>query len=212
MAFQTHSHRTQRKPSCSAKHHADRNGGPLPEGKNHRDSEPRPSNKNTSAPHARQHSRRRPDLHHSQLGRSSAAPLDALGRKPPPPTAAAPLHLHAPEPAVGAPSKLHATPARTRCRPCTAQIRPVAPPRAPRADARNNGSIIFPVQNTTGLLGAAPHTEQKTQSTVYFDANISGTSRYNLQHVLQVGSFCFEVPPIEPKKDLVTPNFRTPPR
>ena len=78
-------------------------------------------------------------------------------------------------------------------------------------DARNNGSIIFPVQNTTGLLGAAPHTEQKTQSIVYFDANISGTSRYNLQHVLQVGSFCFEVPPIEPKKDLVTPNFRTPP-
>ena len=78
-------------------------------------------------------------------------------------------------------------------------------------DARNNDFIIFPVQNITGLLGAAPHTEQKTQSTVYFDANISGTSRYNLQHVLQVGSFCFEVPPIEPKKDLVTPNFRTPP-
>nr|XP_020182592.1 WAS/WASL-interacting protein family member 2 [Aegilops tauschii subsp. strangulata] len=132
MAFRTHSHRTQRKPLCSAKHHADRNGGVLPEAKNHRGSEPRPSNRNTNAPHARQHSRRRPDLHHSQLGRSSAAPLDALGRKPPPPTAAAPLHLHAPEPAAGTSAELHAAPARTRCRPCTAQIGPAAPPRAPR--------------------------------------------------------------------------------
>ena len=36
--------------------------------------------------------------------------------------------------------------------------------------------------------------------------------RYNIWHVLQIGSFFIEVPPIEPKKAMVNPNFRTPPR
>lgn len=75
-----------------------------------------------------------------------------------------------------------------------------------------NVGIIFPVQSTTCLFDAAPSAEQKTCSTIYIGPSVLDASRYNLRHVLQIGSFCVEVPPIEPKKAMVKPNFRTPPR
>mgnify|MGYP005813449115 CR=1 FL=1 len=79
-------------------------------------------------------------------------------------------------------------------------------------DLRNNVSIIFPVRNTTVLLGAAPPAEQKTCLTRYSDESILEHSRYDPPNVLQIGSFTFEIPPVEPMKDTVNPNFRTPPR
>ena len=79
-------------------------------------------------------------------------------------------------------------------------------------DVRNNGFIVFSVQSTVGLLGATPCTEQKTRLTRYSDASILEHSRYDLPNVLQIGSFNFEIPPVEPEKDTVRPNFKTPPR
>ena len=68
--------------------------------------------------------------------------------------------------------------------------------------------------NTTGLLGGSPTVEtveQKTSTNICFDANTRECSRYNLPTMLQLGSFCFEISPIQPEKDTVKPNFRTPP-
>ena len=39
---------------------------------------------------------------------------------------------------------------------------------------------------------------------------MASSARDNLRNVLQIGSFSFEVPPTEPKKDEVKPTFRTP--
>ena len=63
-----------------------------------------------------------------------------------------------------------------------------------------------------GLLGATPSVEQKTSTTICFDASIPEASDSNLPAVLQLGSFFFEVSSMEPKKDTVKPNFRTPPK
>ena len=66
------------------------------------------------------------------------------------------------------------------------------------------------MQNTAGLLGAASRAKQKTRLTRYSDESILEHSRYDPPNVLQIGSFNFEIPPVEPKKDTVKPNFRTP--
>ena len=66
--------------------------------------------------------------------------------------------------------------------------------------------------NAVGLLGATPSVEQKTSTTICFDASIPEASHYNFLTMLRLGSFRFEVSPMEPKKDTVKPNFRTPPK
>lgn len=71
------------------------------------------------------------------------------------------------------------------------------------SDVRTNG---------VGLLGATPSVEQKTSTAICFDTSIPETSHSKLSTVLRLGSFCFEVSPMEPKKDAVKPNFRTPPK
>ena len=40
---------------------------------------------------------------------------------------------------------------------------------------------------------------------------MTASAKDNLQNMLQLGSFSFEVPSIKPKKDAVKPNFRMPP-
>ena len=68
--------------------------------------------------------------------------------------------------------------------------------------------------NIIGILGGSPTVEtveQKTSTAICFDASIRESSRYNLPTMLQLGSFCFDVSPDEPEKDIVKPNFRTPP-
>lgn len=68
--------------------------------------------------------------------------------------------------------------------------------------------------NAKGLLGCSrtvETVEQKTSIAICFDANTRECLCYNLPTMLQLGSFCFEVSPIQPEKDTVKPNFRTPP-
>ena len=61
-------------------------------------------------------------------------------------------------------------------------------------DVPINAAIILPA---AGLLGPAPSIGQEPCAT---------------PNMLQLGSVFFEISSVEPKKDTVKPNFRTPPR
>ena len=84
----------------------------------------------------------------------------------------------------------------------------------PRMASIQEGEDDLP-PNAKGLLGCSPTVEtveQKTSTTICFDASIPEASHYNFLTMLRLGSFRFEVSPMEPKKDTVKPNFRTPPK
>ena len=66
------------------------------------------------------------------------------------------------------------------------------------------------MKDITCVVGAMPHISQKERHACNVKAPVHATTKPS--STFYIGSICMEVPPAEPKKNTVTPNFRTPPR
>ena len=66
------------------------------------------------------------------------------------------------------------------------------------------------MKDITCVLGAMPRISQKERHACNVKAPVHATTKPS--STFYIGSICMEVPPVEPKKNMMMPNFRTPPR
>jgi hypothetical protein len=71
-------------------------------------------------------------------------------------------------------------------------------------------TINSKVKDIACVIEAPPHINQEEKNACNVKASVHATVQ--TPSVFYIGSICMEVPPAEPKKNTVTPNFRTPPR
>ena len=71
-------------------------------------------------------------------------------------------------------------------------------------------TINHGMKDITRGVGAMSHINQQQRHTCNVKAPVHATTKPS--STFYIGSICMEVPPVEPKKNMMMPNFRTPPR